>query len=694
MSFLHFVNLLLKNIKWLILIPLTMAASIYYFTRNEKKVFSSETVIYTGIASGYNLSGYNKADFFATSNAFDNLLSIINSRETKEQVAIQLLSSHLFLKKFDPSVLSWGADDELKKIIPDSVKKQLVKTTLPETVSAVEDFMQADDKNLIYVLLNSDNPYYSVNSLQNIKALRMSSSDLVKVSYETNDAAICKHTLELMIETFVKKHKLLRQGQTDSVIAYFEKETHNSFRRLDSVEQIFLEFNKQNDIINYYEQTKAVAGEKENLDAQNHNLEMERMATGSTLNKVNDNIKGRIYQTLYSPMIMAEREKLSDVYTKIALSEVINKDDNSAGTKKYTDSLKNVSESIEKNLRGSLDKLYSETNTPNGIPTKTILDEWLKATLSFEQSKARLTVMDKRKKEFKEQYKKLAPLGATLKKIERQIQVSEQEYLELLHGLNQARLTQQNNELTSNLTVVDPPYLPLKANSSKRKILIIVGFLAGFIVVLAIILTNSLLNKTLQEPIRAKKLIGLPILSIYPLLKNPSDFIARANLRMVQQLLSVINETERPAVIGITSVEKGEGKTTIASIWENELKRLGFVVSRKTQLNKEPITQKEGIVLVEMPALEDMIMKKGMSPELTHVFLICRANRVWRKMDKTLLELFAKVVPLPLIPVLNGVETDFAEDYIGEVPKKRNGIRAILKRLVKFEFGNRSKIHQ
>ena len=694
MSFLHFVNLLLKNIKWLILIPLTMAASIYYFTRNEKKVFSSETVIYTGIASGYNLSGYNKADFFATSNAFDNLLSIINSRETKEQVAIQLLSSHLFLKKFDPSVLSWGADNELKKIIPDSVKKQLVKPSLPETVSAVEDFMQADDKNLIYVLLNSDNPYYSVNSLQNIKALRMSSSDLVKVSYETNDAAICKHTLELMIETFVKKHKLLRQGQTDSVIAYFEKETHNSFRRLDSVEQIFLEFNKQNDIINYYEQTKAVAGEKENLDAQNHNLEMERMATGSTLNKVNDNIKGRIYQTLYSPMIMAEREKLSDVYTKIALSEVINKDDNSAATKKYTDSLKNVSESIEKNLRGSLDKLYAETNTPNGIPTKTILDEWLKATLSFEQSKARLTVMDKRKKEFKEQYKKLAPLGATLKKIERQIQVSEQEYLELLHGLNQARLTQQNNELTSNLTVVDPPYLPLKANSSKRKILIIVGFLAGFIVVLAIILTNSLLNKTLQEPLRAKKLIGLPILSIYPLLKNPSDFIARANLRMVQQLLSVINETEKPAVIGITSVEKGEGKSTIASIWENELKRLGFVVSRKTQLNEEQITQKEGIVLVEMPPLEDMIMKKGMSPELTHVFLICRANRVWRKMDKTLLELFAKVVPLPLIPVLNGVETDFAEDYIGEVPKKRTGIRAILKRLIKFEFGNRSKIHQ
>lgn len=669
-----------------------MAVSIWYFTRNEKKVYSSETVVYTGIASGYNLSGNNKADFFATSNAFDNLLSIINSRETKQQVAIQLLSTHLFLKKHDPNLLSWGSYNELMKLFPDSIKTSLVKQTIPETIDAVNSYMQASDKNLIYELLNSDNPYYSVNSLQNIKAIRMSSSDLVKVSYETNDAAICKHTLEILVETFIKKHKLLREGQTDSVIAYFEKETHNSFKRLDSVEQVFLDFNKQNDIINYYEQTKAVAGEKENLDALNHTLEMDRMATGSALSKVDENIKGRLYQSLYGPEIMGEREKLSDIYNKIALSEVINKDNNAGGQKKYIDSLRVVAQSQEGRLKASLDNLYKETNTPNGIPTKTVLDEWLKATLLSEQSKARLTVMDKRKKEFAEQYKKFAPLGATLKKIERQITVSEQEYLELLHGLNQARLTQQNNELTSKLTIVDPPYLPLKANTSKRKILIAVGFLAGFILILAIILTNTLINKTLQEPQRAKRLIGKTIAGIFPLLKVSPDFLARARLRLTQQLLSVIGEAEKPAVIGITSVQAGEGKSTIASIWEKELKHLGFAVSHQHFEKGYTIPETAGIVLLELPALEDLIMQKGMLPELTHTFLVCRANRVWRKMDTGLTEDFEKVVPLTLLPILNGVDTDFAEDYIGEVTKKRTGIRALIKRVVKFEFGNRNKI--
>ena len=692
MSFLHFIKILFRNILWLIVIPLAMAGSVYYFTRHEKKVYSSETVIYTGIASGYNLSGNNKADFFATSNAFDNLLSIINSRETKQQVAVELLSAHLFEKKHNPALLSWGSYDALMKLIPDSIKQQIVKPTIKETIDAVGTYMLANDENLIYRILNSDNPFYSVNALQNIKSTRISSSDLIKVSYETNDALICKHTLEILVETFIKKHKLLREGQTDSVIAYFEKQVNNSFKRLDSVEQVFLEFNKQNDIINYNEQTKAVAGEKENLYAQNHNLEMDKQANGSALNKVNENIKGRLYQDLYGPEIVSERAQLSAIYNKIALSEVMNKNNTAVAQRRYLDSLRMISAGLENKLKASLDKLYVDSNTPNGIPTKTVLDEWLKSTLAFEESKARLTVMDKRKKEFADEFKKLAPVGAILKKLERQITVSEQEYLELLHGLSQAKLTQQNNELTSKLTIIDPPYLPLKANPSKRIILIVVAFMAGFFLVLAFLLTRSLINKTLQEPERAQKLIGIPIAGIYPLLKASPGFLAKANLRLVQQLLSQINQNEQPAVIGITSIQKGEGKSTIASIWEAELKRLGMTVKKERWPTGNRPTEKEGIVILELPALEEMVISKGILPGLTHVYLVCRANRVWNKMDKELITLFKQVSTLPLMPLLNGVNIDFAEDYIGEVTKDRTGLRSIIKRLVKFEFGNRKRI--
>ena len=693
MSFVHFIRILLRNIKWLLVIPFIIAFSIFYFTRYEKKIYSSESVIYTGIASGYNLSGYSKSDYFATSNAFDNLLSIINSRDTKEQVAVELLSNHLFLKKLDLSILSWGANDALSKIIPDSVREKLVKPTLDETIHTVNNFMQANDTNLIYKLINSGrNPFYSVEALQEIKAIRISSSDLIKISYETNDAAICKHTLELLIATFIKKQKLLRVTQTDSVVAYFEKGTLSAFKKLDSIEQVFLDFNRQNDIINFNEQTKAITEEKQNINTLDHTLQMNQLASGSALNKVNDNIKGRVYQTIYGSEIMAEREKLSDVYNKIAVVEVIGQNNISDGQKKYVDSLRSVSVAIEKNLKTSIDKLYIQSNTPNGIPTKSVLDEWLKTTLAFEESKARLSAMGKRKKDFNEEFKKLAPIGAILKKIERKITVAEQEYLEMLHGLNQARLTQQNNELTSKLTILDPPYLPLKPNPSKRLLQIVLGFFAGFILVLAIILADTLINQTLQEPIRARKLIGLPIACIYPLTNSSPEFLARANRRLLQQVLLQVNDKEKPSVIGIISIQRGEGKSTIANIWKQELTHFGFPVKITAWQKDYRYNEQEGVVLLELPALEDMVLTNNMLPEAIPVFLVCRANRIWNKMDRDLLAIFRKSVSITPLVILNGVETDFAEEYIGEAPKKRTSIRALIKRLLKFEFGSRKII--
>lgn len=703
-----------------------MAASIYYFTRNEKKVYSSESTIYTGIASGYNLNGSTKADFYATSNAFDNLLSLVESRETKQDVLIDLLAEHLFLKKHNPKVLTWGAFDDLQKIIPPNLKKQIVQPTLIQTRAIIASLTEKSDGNFVYKLIESNNPYYSLEALKNIKSSRISNSDLIKISYETNDPFICKRTLELLEESFMRKNRLLREGQTGSVVNYFEIETKKAFIKLDSTEKIFLDFNKSNNIINYNEQTKAVADQREDLYAMNHNLEMDKMSSKSSLEKVNDNLKGRNNQSFNGAAIIKERENLSNIYNRIALSEIVN---TNGSDNKQIDSLKNIASRTEGNLKSSLDRLYKDSNTPNGIPTKLVLDEWLKTTLSYEQSKAKLTVMDKRKKEFEEDYKRFAPLGAILKKIERQISVSEQAYLELLHGLSMARLTQQNTELTAKLNVVDPPFLPLKPNTSKRMVMVILGFVIGFVLILASILANALINKTLMEPRRARRTVDASLLGIYPLLNENPEFIKKANLRLLQQLLATVDTRQRPVVIGILSTQAGEGKTTIINLLGQELTHLNYTIEKKLLIQNEakshgnylPITIIEperktfGIsmpdsfddflverenkhrnikdfILIEFPALDNIVIKPGLFPNLNYAILLCRANRVWSRVDRDILSIFTQTTGNKPQFILNGVDTDFAEEYIGEVPKKRTYFRAIVKRLVKFEFGNRKKI--
>lgn len=691
MSFLHFIRLIVKNLKWLILIPCALAFTIFYFTRNEKKVYSSESIIYTGIASGYSLSGIIKADYFATSNAFDNLLTVIDSRETKEEVAVQLLSEHLFLKKHDPNVITWGAYDELQKLIPESLRRRLVKSTVAETRDAVVAYMSKSEENPIYKLIHSDNHYYSIDVLNKIKSSRISNSDLIKISYEANDPFICKRTLELLEQVFMLKHRQLKEGQTTSALTYFEIETKKAFSKLDSAERLFLAFNKDNDIINYYEQTKAVAGEREVLYAMNHNLEMDKMASSSSLAKVNENIKGRTYQTLYGSDVIKEREKLADIYSKIALEDLMNKKGEKNG---QMDSLKTVAARLEKKLKSSLENLYVESMTPSGIPTKTVLDQWLATTLAFEQSKARLTVMDKRKAEFQEEYRKFAPMGAMLKKIERLIAISEQEYLDLLHNLNAAKLNQQNTEITAKLNVVDPPFLPLKANASKRMVLVIVGFLVGFVLVLALILTQALINKTLMEPQRAKNIVGLPLLGVYPLLNENPSFLLKSNLRLMQQLLATVDLTQKPVTIGLISTQKSEGKSTIAYLLAKELTDLDYSVETHSWNNDYDFRESlnADFCLIEFPPLENMIIKPESFPRLNATILLCRANRIWTKIDKEMISIFTKTTGNKPWFILNGVDINFAEEYIGEVPKKRNLLRAFVKRVAKFEFGNRKSI--
>jgi uncharacterized protein involved in exopolysaccharide biosynthesis len=692
MSFVYFIKLLLRNLLWLIAIPVAMAGAIFYFTKKETKVYSSESVIYTGIASGYSLSGNNKADFFATSNAFDNLLSLINSRDTKQEVAIYLLASHIISDQFNPEIMSAQSFKDLKKLVPDSVRKIVVKPTVEETVSALHQYMGSKEGNLIFTIINSDNPFYSINTLDNIKANRISSSDLIKISYQCNDAAICKQTLELLERSFMKKHRMLKEGQSESVVDYFEKETHSAYARLNEAEMSFMQFNKSNDIINYYEQTKAVAIEKENLDVQNHNLEMDRMASMKSLETVNENIKGRLYQNEYGTAILKDKEQLSDVNSRIAVGDIMGKAE--AGHQQTMDSLRSIATVLEKKLAGSVNNLYLQTLTPNGIPTKNVLDEWLKTSLAFEQSKARLTAMDKRRVEFVDQYRKYAPLGATLKKIERQINVSEQEYLELLKGLNTAKLTQQNNELTTKLNVVDPPFLPLKANASKRMMLVIVGFLVGFILVLICTLAHALINKTLQKPDKACQATGMSLLGIYPLLNANSGFIEKANVRLLQQLLSRINMSAKPVTVGLFSIQSNEGKTTISDLWQQQLTALNYnVITLQWKDGIVPYTAGNDIVLLEFPPLDALVIRPGMLPKLDHSFLVCRANRIWGTIDKQLLEIFSKTSGKKPALLLNGITADFAEEYIGEAPRKRSGARSFIKKLVKFEFGNRKKIN-
>ena len=241
MKIIELIRLILKHLRLLIAVPIILASLVILLTLKPSFDYSSQTVLYTGLASGSTIEIEKTFNYFATNTAFDNLLNIIKSRETQEEVGIRLLSQHLMLPKADPKYLSSQNYNQLKEKIPsyiynyvsnehassksdnqpineDEINSHLNqlsnlfphsinKLDYEKTVKNLTALMKSSDTNFVYEILNYEDDHYSLKALSEIKAERISNSDLIKLSYQVNDPGVCQQTLAILNEVCIKNYK-------------------------------------------------------------------------------------------------------------------------------------------------------------------------------------------------------------------------------------------------------------------------------------------------------------------------------------------------------------------------------------------------------------------------------------------------------------------------------------------------------
>ena len=648
MSIIDILRLVRKHLVILIFAPLFLASLVFYLTKNPTLSYSSETTLYTGIASGSSIEMEKSFNFFANNTAFDNLINVIKSRETQQEVAIRLLAQHLMLQKADPRYISGSSFDNLREITPKYIQSLVVKSanptvrsnvsphpvtqnmneqriklskdaktsdhlvdttafsfskldtisgkvnTLPPsinreiyelTVKKLEDYMASSDTNFVYRLLYFDHPHYSIKAISSVNAQRIGSSDLVKLKYDADDPGICQQTLAILTEVCIKNYKQTKENRSNDVVKYFEYQLKQAAVRLKIGEDKLLKFNVDNNIINYYEQSKAVANVKEDLDIEYNNKRIKIAGTQAVIKRIEEKLGTQKQIQLKSESLVEKRNRLSAINTKISTHEIIG--NKASGNEEQLVKLKIEAENIKDELRNSVNDLYSYSNSTEGLPIKDLLTEWINNVIIYEDTKAGLEVLGARIKEFQKQYAIYAPAGANLKRIEREISVAEQEFLEILHGLNLANLKVQDAELSSTIKTTDIPFYPLAPNPTKRKFLIIAAGLVGFIMVAFMILLLEYFDDTLNNPERASKITRLKTIGIFPkvFLKMGTlnfPFVANRLLEMLIQQIEVLtqkkNEQKEPCVLLFVSSVNNEGKTITAGNLALKLKKQGHKV--------------------------------------------------------------------------------------------------------------------
>lgn len=747
MSLLELLRLIAQNIKIITINGVIVASLIFVLTRGEKKVFSSETLINTGLVTGYKLESGSGSmvDREYTGKEMQNIINVFKAYETREEVCMRLLAKVLMLEEEDPNIiLQRNLDLFYQFDFTKELRDELVRGTYEETYENVLAFHNASLNNKITRLLASKHDFFSIAHVSEMKVNVQGNSDILKLEYTTTDPGICIQTLEILSEVATRRHQAIKNSQSGSVVEYFKKETEKAFNVLEDAELELLAFRKENNIINYYEQTRYISARKENLFMDIREEKMRKAAADSAVKRLEAQLMKGNDISKVNNKIASFRDELSAITAQIARSEIQGPNNVPVNTSRLG-ALKAKAAEIKEELKAKVEEEYNLKHSVNGIAVGDLLTEWLEGLIMIEEASARLSVAQQIRREFDEVYRSFAPLGSIIKKIERKIDVSERAYLETLHSLNQAKLHEKSLAMSANLKVLDQPYYPKKPAPSARPILIVVGLIAGVVLTIVVLIVMEFLDKTLKTPKNTIDETNLKLFTAYPkiplskkqLKKADYDFILnRCTDNLLQniklELKSQESYTHSNQQIAILSTQTKEGKTTLISNAVDRLRKYGDkVLYVSPKFDKAPeelpgltpykehednyhyeidheLFEKKDIqnllnqpnfpvdqynyIFIEIPALLndhypiDLVANSNMS------LLICRANRVWDDADKKALKNFKKGVYTDPFVVLNGTKVDVLESIIGEIPKKRGWIRRQIKRLITLGFKEKREV--
>lgn len=679
---------------WLLCLPIVVTILVVWFTRDQILQYSVETSIYTGVISGENtIVNDPEASMSSVQNAkIENMITIITSASTLEKVSIKLFAINMIYgnPNEDNTYIKASTFRELESNTPEEVKKLIDKSSVDQTIKNLTKYSQKDASNYIYGLFNWQHRHYSYAALSKITAKRIGFSEILKINYSADDPGIAYNTLKILNEIFVEQYNELRFAGSSDVIKFFNEELHKQGNNLAKSEDELTNYNIKNKIINYGEQTKQVAamGRDFTLQYEDNNLKYHasKALVESLEKQVGDNIK--ILKT--NNEFLQKLRKISDLTFLKTEAETLSKD----SVKEMKSVITNYSKKLanaENDFKGFVESYYNEKYSKEGYPNEEIVQDWLNELLKLEEYTAEKNVLENWRKDLDSQYSYYSPIGAVLKRKEREINFTEASYLSVLKGLHDAILRQKSMEMMdATIKVVTPPIFPLSAMPTKRKATIAAGYLGSFIFVLFFFIIVESLDQTLRDKLRTEKITGLKVIAAFPsyaLLKHKGYEELQKKVA-AQQLASAISyyfEEGSPQIINLLSIEPQEGKTELgrylSEYWISQgliVKQVDWKIDFKTKTRelvlgkslKELIDfDKEDIILVEYAPLNSQPISISLLDEATLNLLVTRADRTWKETDRiTLSHLSDHLINKPIVIGLNNARLSVVEEFTGLLP--------------------------
>ena len=700
MDLFRYIVRFLYKIRWFLIILPTIALIVTWFmTRHMDRIYDTNTTIYTGMITGYNLEGTGSVGGNSQTN-ITNLMLIITTDNTIHEVALRLFGRCMMYgnPNKDNNYISAEHFRQLNATVPPEVKALINRSNEDQTYANLKAYEKPSQNNYLFGLLNY-HPYFGIDNITaNLKVLQLQYSDIIDIGYSANDAGIAYNTLEILNKVFARQYQLLRFGETNNVIRFFEKEVARLYKILSDAEDDLIRYNISKKVINYGEQTKALTA----LEAQQQNFRNDQLLNYTTSKALLDYLErqlGNRTQVIRSNKEFTNQVRdISRIQSRISNLRLMSSEgggQNNESQEELAKAQRDLQKATGRVAQLTKDIEASTYSTETGIKANDMLTRWLEQLLLLEKTKAEMTATDIMKENLDRQYLFYAPIGATLDRKERHIGFIEGNYMEMLKALNSARMRQQNLRMsTSSLRILNPPMFPLNAQPTNRIMILLGVFLLTFIFTALYFFIIELLDRTLRDRMRSERITQIPVMGCFPKESNLryrrfNKTIADMAIKQLSKSLLPHFKEDQQNVLNLISTDSGNGKSYLAQELENYWISIGLEVRRLTYdedflaedskfiLAKDihdlcPDILPNEIAIIEYPNMDENSISPALINMGTVNLMVTRANRTWKDVDqKALKELQAMLDEEhknTLFMYLTEASRYAVEEFVGQLP--------------------------
>ena len=698
MDIAQFISQFIYRIRyWLLWGTLFVTGLVIYFTQFLPYSYTVESSIYAGVTNSTTVDG-TTVNYTVINSTFDNLINIAKSRGTLEKVSIRLLANAFTYGEEwkDNHYIQAKHYRQLLQITPKEVLQLVDRKNVEKTTENLTAYRKEQANNFVYSMFNRPVAFYSANALNKIEVKRAGTSDILNITYTSADPGITQQTVSILIDELIKAYENLRFKATNDVIAYVEEQVRFTTQALNREEDDLMNYNVQERVINYPEETKALAITRYEVEDRLEDVEKAYESATARRKMLEDKMDIRAQIIRSNTNLLQELEKVSTLNQSIMEREIFTSTQSQENNPKlYEDKIK--LQKAEENISHLSDNLNEYNFSKEGVGINDMVIAWLTSCIDEAKAKAQLQVLLNRQKTIFDQYSHMSPIGTQVNRKQRAINIAEDNYRTQLKGLADANLRLKNIEMgTSNLQTVSPPDYPLTDNGRKRMIYVLIAFIGSIVFIVTYFLLIELLDRTLRDPLRSKRLSGLPVIAAF---NGTSNLKFRGFLKTCNRLAAAYScrqmnkylQKERPTIINLLSMESGEGKSYLAKYfvdyWETEgiktrivMHGVDFDVEAKEYVNAQQLSsfwrrneaeQEPDIILVEYPAINNASIPLDTLRQADVNLLVANACRLWRNSDNATLQPIKEAMEnVPFFLYLNNADREVVESFTGELPPR------------------------